>query len=186
MAMSSRGTSLSKIKRYRRDKLWRLLRTALKPTIDWKPRAMEGGIPASSFKSLEEENLFSLRKQEDAGNYRLLRRLYPGIVEEYKGIAINLYAALREEAGSGGEETCLYPLVCSKNCNDPSYLQVDILKDAVELYAAQHRYARQGKKLLSNKTELGHCFLLTDLSEVLHRNVGSRQRSRLRKQEQLC
>jgi hypothetical protein len=146
MAMSSKGTLLSKIKKYGRDMLWRLLRTALKPTIDWVPMAMESRITASSFESLEEENLFSSRKQEDAGNYRLLKRLYPGIVEEYKGIAVNLYAPLREEAASSGEEICLYPLVCSKNCNDPSYLQVDLLKDAVELYAAQHRYARKGKK----------------------------------------
>jgi hypothetical protein len=40
--------------------------------------------------------------------------------------------------------------------------------------------------MLSNKTQLGHCFLLTDLSEVLHKDVGSRQRSRLRKRERLC
>jgi hypothetical protein len=185
MALSSTGTTLCKMKKYGHDRLWNFLRTALKPTsVDWVALAMQGGIPASSFELLEKENLFSSRKRENAEDFRLLRRMYPAIVEAYKVFAVNLYAPLR----GGGAEICLYPLVCSKNCNDLNYLQVDLLKDAAELYSPPRlTSARQGKPLLSNESPLGHCFLVTDLGETLQKDVGERQRSRLkRQQERLC
>jgi hypothetical protein len=183
MALSCKGTTLCKMKKYGREKLWNFLKTALKPTsVDWVDLAMQGGIPASDFESLEQANLFSSRKLENAEDFRLLKRMYPAVVDAYKGFAVNLYAPLE---GGGRAEVYLYPLVCSKNCNDLEYLQVDLLKDAAELYLSPPR-ARQNNQLFSNKSPLGHCFLMTDLSEALQGNVGSRQRSRLKKRQQLC